>query len=246
MPRRRGLRSEPPSVIRCVLFDAAGTLIHVAEPIGVTYARIAAAHGVTVSPEAIERAFRGAFSTAPALAFPGVPEESLADHELAWWRAVVENAFSACGVARGPRLERAFGEMFAHFASPRAWRAYHDVVPTLDRLRADGIRLAVVSNFDGRLDPVLAGLDLSRRFDAIIASSRQGAAKPAAAIFHAALRACGEEPFAALHVGDSLALDVEGARLAGLAALRIDRNGVADADTLVTLLDLPSRLRAMR
>ena len=40
-------------VLRAVLFDAAGTLIHVRAPVGVTYARLARAHGVTASAERI-------------------------------------------------------------------------------------------------------------------------------------------------------------------------------------------------
>jgi hypothetical protein len=46
---------DPPAVVS---FDAAGTLIHLAEPVGVTYARVAAEHGVSADPAAICRALR--------------------------------------------------------------------------------------------------------------------------------------------------------------------------------------------
>ena len=41
-----------------MLFDAAGTLIELREPVGETYARVARAHGVALSPDQLEATFR--------------------------------------------------------------------------------------------------------------------------------------------------------------------------------------------
>ena len=41
-------------MIRCVFFDAAGTLLEVAEPVGKTYARFARRHGLAVEAAALE------------------------------------------------------------------------------------------------------------------------------------------------------------------------------------------------
>lgn len=239
MPEARSFRR---GSIRTVFFDAAGTLLQVAEPVGETYARIAGRHGVGVTPTAIGTAFRAAFAAAAPLAFPGARPAELRSLERAWWRRVVGNAFGACGVAPGPALDAAFAEIFAHFAAPRAWRVYHDVVPALEQLRRREVALAVVSNFDARLVALLEGSGLASYFSAVIASSEHGAAKPAPAIFHAALRACHAEPHSTLHVGDSLELDLRAARAAGLSAVRIDRDAAPDADTLDGLLGLLVRL----
>ena len=50
-----------------MLFDAAGTLIELREPVGETYARVARKHGLALPPDRLEAAFRVAFTTAPAM-----------------------------------------------------------------------------------------------------------------------------------------------------------------------------------
>ena len=79
--------------LRAVTLDAAGTLFDVAEPVGTTYARFAARHGITLTPGDAERGFRAAFAAAPPLAFPGGSVTRRADHERAWWYALVRRAF---------------------------------------------------------------------------------------------------------------------------------------------------------
>ncbi|HJW69600.1 MAG TPA: haloacid dehalogenase, partial [Candidatus Binatia bacterium] len=58
--------------MRAVTLDAAGTLITVAEPVGDTYARVAARHGLHVSPADAGARFRRAMASRPPLAFPDV------------------------------------------------------------------------------------------------------------------------------------------------------------------------------
>ena len=94
--------------------------------------------------------------------------------------------------------------------------------PLLRRLAAR-YRLAVVSNFDGRLPRVLASLGLRPLVDLVVHSTAAAAAKPDPAIFRAALSALGVAPSAALHAGDGPVADVEGARRAGLRAVLVDR-----------------------
>jgi putative hydrolase of the HAD superfamily len=227
--------------LRAVTLDAAGTLFDVAEPVGVTYARFARRHGIALAADQAERSFRAAFAAAPPLAFPADRPPRVADHEQAWWRAVVERTFGA--TAAQPGFEACFAELFAHFGSAQAWRVFPEVPGTLAALRQRGLRLAVVSNFDERLDGIVAGLGLAPQIDAIMPSTRAGAAKPAPAIFHAALARLGVRPREALHAGDGLHVDVEGARAAGLHAVLVDRTGARPevppgARVISTLVDL--------
>ncbi len=60
--------------------------------------------------------------------------------------------------------------------------------PALEALRALGLRLAVISNFDERLPELLSGLDLARRVDLVVTSAELGIAKPNPAIFRHAAR----------------------------------------------------------
>jgi len=206
---------------RAVTFDAAGTLIDVAEPVGATYARVAGRHGIRVAADDVERRFRAALAGAPPLAFaPGSPLR-VADHERAWWYAVVRQALGRTGDA--PGFDACFDALFAHYAGAAAWQVFPDALPALRTLRARGIRSAVVSNFDARLVPLLAALDVAPWVDRVVASARAGAAKPDPAVFAVALEALGVPAAEAIHVGDGPVADVEGARAAGMRAVLLDR-----------------------
>jgi len=223
-------------VIRTVFFDAAGTLLEVAEPVGHTYAHFARSNGLQVDPAALERSFAIALAQSPPLAFPDASSGDLSELERAWWRRIVLTAFEGAGTELDrPALARTFDAVFQHFALPQAWRVFPDVRSTLDRLRALGLKLAVVSNFDGRLRRLLEELDLAPAFAAVVLSSECGFAKPDPRIFDCALRATASRAGETLHVGDSESLDIRGARAAGLAALRIDRGSSGCAGTIRNL-----------
>jgi putative hydrolase of the HAD superfamily len=171
---------------------------------------------VPVDAAVLDDAFRAAFAAAPPLAFPGCAADAVRDAERGWWRDVVARAFGPG--AGAPGVAAAFDALFEHYARGDAWRVLPGVRDALAALRARGLRLAVVSNFDARLHPILADLGLDAAFGAVVASTEVGAAKPAAAIFQAACDALGVAPADALHVGDSLREDALGARAAGLRA----------------------------
>ena len=104
----------------------------------------------------------------------------------------------------------------------------------LTSLRERGVVLAVVSNFDSRLIPLLDGLGLAAFFDAVVCSGEAGAAKPDGAIFTHALAVLGVEASEALHVGDNPEADYDGARAAGLEALLVDRGAAANHTGVIT------------
>lgn len=219
--------------VPAVTFDAAGTLFDVAEPVGTTYARVAAAHGIAISADAVGRGFRTAFASAAPLAFPGASPTRLAEHERAWWYALVRNAFGSA--ARRGDFDACFDVLFAHYARAEAWRVYPDVPDALARLRERGVRTAVVSNFDGRLPAVVRELGLAPLLDATVWSTRAGHAKPDPAIFAAACRILGVDAAGVVHVGDG-AVDVEGARRAGIVPVLIARTSEGDRPAGVTTI----------
>jgi putative hydrolase of the HAD superfamily len=232
------------ALIDTVFFDAAGTLIEVAEPVGETYARFARAQGAVVSAEATSAAFRAAFAAAPPLAFQPSPKTTTRRRERAWWRARVAETFARANVELPPAaFERAFRAAFEHFARGAAWRVFEDVRATLADLRRRRVRLAVVSNFDARLRAVLAAHHLAEAFDEIVLSSECGFAKPDPRIFAHALRACSARASATLHVGDTRAVDVEGARRAGIRAVWIDRSRPPGRGRIATLAAVHQALR---
>ena len=103
------------------------------------------------------------------------------------------------------------------------WETVPDGVPdALDRLRAMGVKLVVVSNANGKLKVLFERLDLARRFDVMLDSHEEGVEKPDPRLFEIALERSGAQRGETLHVGDLYHVDVQGARGAGLDAVLLD------------------------
>ena len=114
--------------------------------------------------------------------------------------------------------------------------AYPDAAPALRALRDRGLVLVAISNWDVSLHEQLAATGLTGLLDAAVSSAEVGAAKPDPAIFAHALGRVGIPAEAALHVGDDVVADAEGARAAGLRAVLIDRVGGAVAPSGVATI----------
>jgi HAD superfamily hydrolase (TIGR01509 family) len=102
--------------------------------------------------------------------------------------------------------------------------------PHLERVRARGFRLAVLSNWPlaTTIDRYVEAQGWLPLFDAVVVSQRVGAIKPDAEIFRAAAELLGAPPERILHVGDDWAADIVGARQAGWHAAYL-RNRQADS-----------------
>jgi putative hydrolase of the HAD superfamily len=113
--------------------------------------------------------------------------------------------------------------------------AFPDVRPALASLRAAGTRLVVVSNWDVSLHEVLRRVGLAELLDGIVTSAEVGVRKPAPEIFERAGPA-------RLHVGDSYAEDVVGARAAGIEPVLIRRDGSRGPPGVRTIASLEELL----
>ena len=90
--------STPP--LRAVLLDAVGTTIHLREPVGETYARVAGGG----DPAALQQAFaRGAAVAMPPMVFRELDGDGVRAAEREWWRALVRSVFAAAGATLPPR-----------------------------------------------------------------------------------------------------------------------------------------------
>jgi putative hydrolase of the HAD superfamily len=102
------------------------------------------------------------------------------------------------------------------FVEALVFRPFAGAVEALGRLRAAGLTLACVSNWDVGLAEQLDRAGVARLFETVVSSAELGAEKPEPAVFLVALERLGVAPARALHVGDSDG-DREGAAAAGLA-----------------------------
>jgi putative hydrolase of the HAD superfamily len=221
--------------LRAVLFDAAGTLIHLREPVGDTYARLARDHGVDLPAWRLSDAFRRILRAAPPPVFPGASPADLDALERSWWRDVVRSTIRAAdSTVRIRDFDAYFDRLFATFAAPESWYPATGASEALGELRARGLRLGVVSNFDRRLHGILEGLDLRRYFESVTLASEIGSAKPDPRIFEVALAGLGIEPSCAALVGNDPDRDLAAARSLGIRAV--------DATSLATLAALPEQI----
>ena len=115
--------------------------------------------------------------------------------------------------------------VYDEFGCADRWRAYDDVRPALQRLSARGIRLGLISNWDGRLVGLMDGLGFSDLLDAVVSSADVGLHKPDPRIFELACERLGVAPSDAAHVGDHQYADIIGAEAVGMVPVLIDRHG---------------------
>ncbi len=209
--------------ITAIFFDAAGTLIKTARPVGESYAIIAKKYGIDVAPAKLTERFRCCFEGSLPLAFPGATGAQLAALEQGWWKDLVLRVFAPWGPFE--RLDDYFAELFEYFAGAAAWTVYPEVPATLENLTVRGLALNVISNFDSRLHRIFAGLGIADQFNEVFVSSAVGHAKPDPRIFQAALQRHQLNAAQAVHIGDSEINDVGGAQSAGLKAIMVNRSG---------------------
>ena len=210
---------------KVIFLDAVGTLFGVKGSVGKVYAQIADSFGVTVSDDALNQAFFQSFKTSPPPVFPGIDKQEIPKYEFEWWNSIALHTFQQVGVLNQfSDFSAFFSELYAHFGTAKPWFVYPDVLNALTNWQQLGIELGVLSNFDSRLYSVLQALNLAQFFTSVTISTEVGAAKPDPQIFAASLdkHNCPAED--AWHVGDSFKEDYQGAKLAGIRAIWLQRS----------------------
>lgn len=205
---------------RAILLDALGTLVELEPP----WVHLAVALGDGVPPDRLEAAVRAEMRYYRAHSDEGRDAGSLADLR------------QRCADVLSRELGRTV-DVETLMAAIR-FRAFPDAPPALARLRERGLTLVCVSNWDCSLPEVLERSGLRGALDAVVTSAAAGARKPEPSIFVRALELAGTTPGEAMHVGDTAAEDVEGARAAGIRALLLERNGRPGRDEQATITSL--------
>ena len=212
--------------VAAITFDVGGTLIEPWPSVGHAYTEVAARYGVDVAPEQITQRFIEAWR-----------QRGDFDYTKASWAALMDETFA--GLTTELPSQSFFDEIYSEFGTPKPWRIFDDVLPTLNTLRKRGTRMAVISNWDDRLVPLLESLELAHEFEAILVSAEVGHTKPAPEIFSAAAEAMQLSPDQILHVGDSENEDHHGAQAAGFQSRWLCRSSTEPiASSIPSLKDL--------
>jgi putative hydrolase of the HAD superfamily len=187
-----------------VTVDGYGTLLRLLDPVP-SLVHSLAERGFDRDPEMVAAAFAAEVAYYRPEAVRGRDPESLAE-----LRRDCTDVFLRTADAQ---LEP---ESFVDsFMAAIRFEAIPGAVDTLTSLRARGLELAVVSNWDIGLAEHLERIGIAHLFSTVVTSAEAGAAKPNPAAFRLALGRLGVEPGRALHVGDE-GEDAEGAAAAGM------------------------------
>lgn len=209
--------------IRCIAFDAVGTLMFAEPAVSAAYSQIGARFGSRQTPQQVKSRLPEALRRAGQLSVArfGEPDRTDEEHEQEFWRRVVEDVLSDL---RNP--DACFAELFEHFARPESWRCFDDVASTLSEVQRRGYRVLIASNFDARLNRVCDGLAELRDVRRRVISSLVGYRKTHRGFYSAVVEAAECDPSEVLMVGDDLVNDVESARSAGIEAVHLERDPV--------------------
>lgn len=189
-------------------------------PVGEVYSEFAARFGKHTDPRKLEAEFRALFIKRSATS-PDSLHLTPVDERI-WWKALVHELFDA-GQGGFTDFDRFFDELHEYFAHPGLWKMYPETVDALERLRAGGVRMAIVSNWDTRLPVLVSLMGVDRFMEAVVVSALEKASKPSPRIFQAALTRLSLPAGEVVHVGDSLRDDIRGAMAMGMGAIWLRR-----------------------
>ena len=207
-------------MIKAIFFDAAGTLFGLTKTVGDHYAYVSSQVGLDLDRQDLERAFHTAWRQMPQRPAIDGPREN---DDKDWWRELVDLVLDQVAPSLTALDRDNFFEIaYEHFAEAGVWKLYPEVREVLEKLQPR-FRLAVISNFDGRLRFILQHLGVSKFFTHIFISSEIGADKPDPEIYRRAVSLMNLHPNEVLHVGDDPQRDWEAATAAGLSVFCLDR-----------------------
>ncbi|MDA0797116.1 MAG: HAD-IA family hydrolase [Chloroflexi bacterium] len=209
-------------MIRAVFFDFYGTLAGWEPAAGDIQRKSAAAEGLDVDADAIERAY----PTANALLDRENAVQRLASRTPEQREAFLAEYEQTLLATAGydVSLETARAIWLRVRSAPKELALYPDARSTLEELRTAGFILGVISNMGTDLPDYLDHMGIAGLIKASVSSGEVGVAKPHPAVFEAALRKVDVVAREALHVGDGYESDVLGAAAAGLGALYLQRD----------------------
>ena len=237
-----------PHDIRAVFFDLYGTLATFDPPREVIQANAAAEFGMALTAEGVDRGYHLAdqlMSRQNATA----PVRNMSTAEQVQFFAKFEQLVLE-GAGHSVDLETA-AAVWKRVRSQRYRLAlFQDVVPALGRIRNSGMLTGLISNVDSTGSALADSMGLTGHIDFAITSGDAGAEKPHPAIFRAALAKAGVGAAEAVHVGDQIESDIDGAQAAGIAPVLMDRfeghPGYTSHTRVTCMTELEQLLATMR
>lgn len=218
-----------PEPIRGVIFDIHSTLVDQGDAVSWLDAALAVApHPLTDEERSALLAFLDRIWEGARISDPTSSRDlSFEDHSRVFHELI----------AAGSGVDRSLANAL-YDTMLSTWHAYDDTVPTLQALRAAGVRTCLLSNAGVPIRDVLDREGMAGTYDEIVLSYEVGSVKPDPRIFRIALERLGLPAAQVLMVGDN-AHDDGGAAALGMRTLILPRtsghvHGLAAVTALVT------------
>ncbi|XP_059055249.1 rhythmically expressed gene 2 protein-like [Achroia grisella] len=205
--------------IKLVTFDATNTLLKFRIPPWKYYAAVARNYGFKGTDEDVKSRLVTNYDAVWAQ-YPNFGKSTICWNE--WWRQVVKRTFDG-HLPVASDVNNIASQLIEDYKTTKCWYPAEGGEELLNSLQKRGIPIGVLSNFDPQLYDVLRNVGIINRFNFVITSYEFGYSKPDERIFRHALERCHQSvrPSEALHIGDDVKNDYEGARSAGWHAVLI-------------------------
>lgn len=203
-------------MLTTVFFDAGNTLFREAPLRWEIYAHVGREHGLTIETAAMRRAMIETHDEIPQRVHGGFR------YGDAWFGAYIPRVFARFG-AKPEQIPAIAEQLFSAFRTPGTFQLFPETLETLAAIEKLGLKMAIISNWSPRLPRICTALGVDRYMRFILASAIEEMEKPDPQFFARALTMIGARPQQALHIGDSLEKDVQGAAGAGILGCFIDR-----------------------
>ena len=225
---------KPESAIRAILFDVGWTLIYPKPTRKEAIEKYLLALGYTFPPDVLESAYRAAVNFYRAHRWQPQVVANIAQFWQEYYTIYTEHI----GI-EDPGLTTA---LHKHASKTIQFHLYPATLPVLEELRRRGYLIGAVSNWSAELLNILKNLRLMDYFDSLVVSDIIGYHKPQPEIFRYALISLKVHASEAIHVGDDLEADVEGARRAGIRPIWLKRSATDNADPTYRIQSLDELL----
>ena len=210
---------------KVVTFDCTNTLFYFKNPPEVQYLKTAESFGLSENlfdKNLMKQNFRKQFKEMNEI-YPNFGKDSIAYQN--WWNVLVLNVFlnSSRETISKTKLEPIAMKLIDQYRTKECWGKFEKSNELIQALKDAGKTVGVISNFDPRLHDLIKDMALPK-LDFVLTSYESGFEKPNPQIFHQARKASNLniKPCEAIHIGNELVKDFDGARGADWSAILIN------------------------
>ena len=207
-------------MIEAVFFDAGETLLSPRPSWSELSAEILKSRGHNVAEDSMRSAWRHTGQHFIRAADEGRTFSTSHEESKTFWTTLYVDLLDYLGI-KDPEAPLV---LYETFSDPENYELFADSLPTIEEFNRRGLKLGVISNFEGWLKVLLDRLGIRELFDVLAISGDLGWEKPDPRIFKWAMEEAGVDAPRSLHVGDSPHFDAAPASAMGMHGVLLDRH----------------------